>query len=809
MSTTTLSALSVETLRESALRYASLGYRVFPCKPGGKAPAVARGFHEATTDEKQIAAWWSQGVAYNIGVATEGLLVVDVDGPTNPWLTTEGGAELLLGDAPAVRTPRGGWHVWLRAPAGVGLRNTAGKLAEMVDTRAAGGYVVAAPSAVAGKPYRWVEGRGPVAVGALPEPPRWLVERLTARPKTTATPGVNAAAKPSAGGVSDANAPVAEGQRNAALASLAGSLRRAGLGEPALLAALVAENARRCRPPLDEQEVAAIARSVARYAEGPRKPSAPAWRPLPVESLGGVLAEFVDATARSQVVDPSMVALPLLAALAGAIGASRRVAIKPDWCEPSILWCALVAPSGSGKTPAAAPVLRVVRDRDARAVRENERLLAEHREDCERHDAERRRNKTTDRGARPERPPLVRYHLQDVTPEQLLAVLVDNPRGVLVVRDELSGLFGGFGRYSDGKGAAERAKYLSVWSAEHLSDDRKQATSCYVRRPHVSIYGGVQPDVLFRSLGDDDVAAGLPARFLFARPPERSRRWSDASTPHELSERVAGLFDRLYALPMGVDAEGDPAPVDLPLTGGARRRFRAWHDETHAPRVEGADGALRAALSKLPAYVGRLALVLRLARWAAEGDAAESDTHEGAGPAEIDGDSVDRAITLVEWFAHEASRVYSLRGESAGDRETRRLVEWIERRGGEAAPRDVQAGCRWLRTPGAAEGALTALAEEGLGEWRVERTATNARRVLRLSAASASTDSHEPRDLAESADADTPAERATNGAAPTDATECERCGSRSYRDTPIHDGRSVRRDCAQCGRTLGHPVWAP
>jgi len=34
-----------------------------------------------------------------------------------------------------------------------------------------------------------------------------------------------------------------------------------------------------------------------------------------------------------------------------------------------------------------------------------------------------------------------------------------------------------------------------------------------------------------------------------------------------------------------------------------------------------------------------------------------------------------------------------------------------------------------------------------------------------------------------------------------------RCGSTQWRDVPIHGGRSIRRDCARCGRFLGFPLW--
>lgn len=44
--------------------------------------------------------------------------------------------------------------------------------------------------------------------------------------------------------------------------------------------------------------------------------------------------------------------------------------------------------------------------------------------------------------------------------------------------------------------------------------------------------------------------------------------------------------------------------------------------------------------------------------------------------------------------------------------------------------------------------------------------------------------------------------------APTKPTNPEcRCGSTTWRDVPIHDGQSVRRDCGRCRRFIGFPVW--
>src|SRR5262249_22522956 len=80
--------------------------------------------------------------------------------------------------------------------------------------------------------------------------------------------------------------------------------------------------------------------------------------------------------------------------------------------------------------------------------------------------------------------------------------------------------------------------------------------------------------------------------------------------------------------------------------------------------------------------------------------------------------SMNAGITLAKWFKHEARRVYTMLDESDDEREQRRLVDWIVRKGGTVTPREVQQGCRWLKEPGAAEAALEELVMTGRGSWR-------------------------------------------------------------------------------------------
>ncbi|MGG2461743.1 bifunctional DNA primase/polymerase [Streptomyces sp. RGM 3693] len=196
-------------LLAAALTAAERGWAVFPLRPGNKRPALhsearcpgtgpcATGHlkweQRATTDLARIQAAWSAG-PYNVGIATgpSGLLVVDLDVPKNNKKDAPCGATTFTAlceragqPMPAtytVRTASGGQHLYFAAPSGVRLTNTAGALGPLVDTRACGGYVVAAGSTTLTGPY---EATSDAAVAPLPA---WLLQLLQPAPARPVAP---------------------------------------------------------------------------------------------------------------------------------------------------------------------------------------------------------------------------------------------------------------------------------------------------------------------------------------------------------------------------------------------------------------------------------------------------------------------------------------------------------------------------------------------------------------------------------------------------------------------------------------------
>ena len=268
-------------MMDEALRLAELGYRVFPLKPGTKFPITAHGVKDATADVERVAEWWSKFPDAGIGLCAAGMLIVDIDGIDNEYPNSP---EKSL-DAPCVMTPRGGRHYYFKLPTSRKWKNSVGLLAPRVDVRTSGGYVVAPPSEFdGGGVWQWAV---PIDVPPeeLPEPPAWLIAELDAL--EVAPREKNAAGK-------QVPTRVPEGGRNAALTSAAGTMRYRGMSEAEIEAALRIFNRDRCIPPVDDSELLAIVKSVARY-----EPTSPIVREAAVATrptrLPGELKDCTDA----------------------------------------------------------------------------------------------------------------------------------------------------------------------------------------------------------------------------------------------------------------------------------------------------------------------------------------------------------------------------------------------------------------------------------------------------------------------------------------------------------------------------------
>lgn len=249
-------------LLNAAIGYAGLGWAVHPLKPRAKEPATPHGCYDATTDTAMIRKWWAKSPNANIGIEAKRshLVIFDIDtkGGVNGW---ESWRDLKAQIGPGIEntvmvaTPTGGGHVYYKAN-GQRLPNLGeGELAPGIGVRAVNQYVVAPPSIHpdTGTRYEWDAGSAPdeCELQIIPE----ALARLIIEAKQKTAPKLS---QDNGGGIIKA-------ERNNTLTSLAGTMRRRGMGADAMYAALSVVNQKQCSPPLDDAEVRKIAASVARY----------------------------------------------------------------------------------------------------------------------------------------------------------------------------------------------------------------------------------------------------------------------------------------------------------------------------------------------------------------------------------------------------------------------------------------------------------------------------------------------------------------------------------------------------------------
>lgn len=241
------------SMLESALSYVNEGFKVFPVKLD-KTPLTPHGLKDATMIQLGVKDYWTKYPDAGIGLVTNGFIVVDFD-KKNGGTKSHQDIIAKYGPLPKTRTHRtggGGLHYIYKNPNGTNIRNTTALAGYSgVDIRANDGYIVVPPSPhISGKFYRVLD-NSPVTTA-----PEWLMTLLkTKLPAViSTTPGEGI--------------PIPEGQRDATLASLAGTMRHKGMSEAEILAALQVTNQTRCIPPMSDKDIQRIAKSVARYEPG-------------------------------------------------------------------------------------------------------------------------------------------------------------------------------------------------------------------------------------------------------------------------------------------------------------------------------------------------------------------------------------------------------------------------------------------------------------------------------------------------------------------------------------------------------------
>jgi hypothetical protein len=406
---------------------------------------------------------------------------------------------------------------------------------------------------------------------------------------------------------------------------------------------------------------------------------------FPLDVMSPSWQEWAAGAAHGAGVAVDHVLVPLLSVASSLIGTARRVQASKSWSEPFTVWSAILGFSGTGKTPG----LDVTKRALSKIERDRKEKTAElqRKRDSE---AERARaaykkwkgqvQEAVDKGvtappmpndaAVPDEFIVPRLYISNATVEKVAVLLQARPRGMLMMCDELAGLFLNLSRYT---GGTDREFWLEAWNGKRYVVERVGRPAVEVDHLLVGITGGFQPDKLAKSFkGDDD---GLYARICFGWPPEPPyKKLTDDA--QEVEPEFENTLVRLIDLPAEEDSKLIISSVPLSLDArGSFEEFRQFaHQAKHA-----LDGRERQWWAKTPAHVLRLAGTLAYLDWARRSAGQPVLVQE---PNKIEKQFVDGAVRLVRDYFWPHSRA-ALRQIGVTERhaDARRALRWIRAHG--------------------------------------------------------------------------------------------------------------------------------
>ena len=344
------------------------------------------------------------------------------------------------------------------------------------------------------------------------------------------------------------------------------------------------------------------------------------------------------------------IAVSMLAAAGAIVGNQTGIyplAKDESWEVFPCLWGGVVGPPGSKKTPALNAALAPIKLLEEQALDRYKTTYAQYKADSDQYksdfaDWKKKISKTLP--IEPVEPKPERYVVNDTTYQKLGEILAHNPRGVLALSDELSGLLQSLD--SPGQEAA-RGFYLTGWGGNSgYSFDRIGRGSIVLPRYCLSVFGGFQPDRIKGYVQNTQSGSskndGLLQRFQLLV-------WPDL-------KQIAGIVDRTpdknaidayksAMMNLKLSANGLSEQKLLHFDTAAQALFLRWYEQLEKMLLSSnLDSARQSHFAKYRSLIPALALIFHLL-----------DGHKGS----VKLGSLDRAMRFATYLKGHANRIYS------------------------------------------------------------------------------------------------------------------------------------------------------
>ncbi len=364
---------------------------------------------------------------------------------------------------------------------------------------------------------------------------------------------------------------------------------------------------------------------------------------FPLEIFPKAIRDIIEALEEYENYNVDFTSASFLTVFAAAMGNTWSVRFMTGWVSRPIIYMVLVGSPSCGKTPplqqAVAPLLKLdgeydmIYCKEMETYRRWERMSAKQRE----------KHSLPEEMKMPQR----KCHVVvDSTVEALIGALRDNPRGVLIYKDEIDSLLSNFNRYN----SSDEGYFLSLFSGTPFKYSRKSNNEhIFLANPYCSIIGSTQPGRLDEQFGGKRMMNGFSSRFLKVYPEiDKMPSWNDTAMPDGVLEEWERIIRKVVTVTPSTDQEGKATSIELLFSQEAKLRVIQWKDEVNNKAYAETDSdAVRALCGKLETYLVRFCLVIQIMHCIC----GES------GMDKIEPGTAELAIRLTEYFRNMESRI--------------------------------------------------------------------------------------------------------------------------------------------------------
>lgn len=387
-------------------------------------------------------------------------------------------------------------------------------------------------------------------------------------------------------------------------------------------------------------------------------------------------------------------AVTALCAAAAVVGNRVRIGPKSsdDWTIVPNLWGAIIGRPSAMKSPAMQSALGPLyalqdRKREEWEVETRDRRIdsvlgsldaKQARKDAEKAlktgDRDRARKFMADLDGDEVETPCPRLIVNDATVEKLGELLNENPRGLLLVRDELPGFLS---RMESEEYQSERAFYLESFNGDgRFTYDRIGRGTIHIANCTLSLIGGVQPSriaPIVRGAMTGATNDGLIQRLQLAVWPDDNPDWKWVDRHSSLPAREA--YEAVFAA-LDSKLPGSPdEPTTIRFSSKAQALFQEWMTAIQmGARSASVSSVLESHMLKMPKTIASIALLFELI------DGGRFEVGEAA---------TVRALKWASYLRSHATRLYAA-GDTMIEDGARLIIERRPQLPPEFSARDVQ-----------------------------------------------------------------------------------------------------------------------